>query len=260
MARRMAAASYAAPMLLRADGDAVICIGQPSHAWVSGQLARAWGNERFGTFEPREEVCLGALQHDVGMAATDREPTLNVDTGLPRSFVEWPLTDKLALWRGAPDMLISQSRYAALLASLHGHALYARMDPATRGDEIDAFLAAEERRQAELIASLGADPAEVARNQRLIWTWDSMSLALCLGWAPHTLRDVPAADGVLDVELTPAGAGRVLVAPWPFASPELRVRAEGRRLSARYEDEEELRAAWAAAPWVTVRLALSPAA
>jgi Protein of unknown function (DUF3891) len=239
-------------MLLRGDGDAVICIGQPAHAWVSGQLARAWGNERFGAVEPWEEVCLGAEQHDAGMAAADRTPTLNPETGRPRSFVEWPLAEKLALWRTAPDLVLPQSRYAALLTSLHGHALYAREDPATRGPEIDAFLAGEEARQAELLASLGADPAQVRRNQRLVWTWDSLSLALCLAWAPHTLTGVPAADGELDLELSADGR----LDPWPFTARELTVRTEGRRLAGRFEDEDALRAAWDCAPWVTLELRL----
>jgi hypothetical protein len=253
-------------MLLRADGDAVICIGQPAHAWLSGQLAHAWGNERFGAVEPWEEVCLGAEQHDIGMAVADFAPTLNPDTGLPRSFVEWPLAEKLALWRAAPDLLVPQSRYAALLASLHGHALYAREDPATRDPAIDAFLAGEEARQAELLAALRADEATaasasdelVARNHRLVWTWDSLSLALCLDWPPHTLRAVPAASGVLDVEVVPAGEGRATLDPWPFSAPVVRVHTEGRRLAGRFAHDEELQQAWSAAAWVTVELALAP--
>ena len=51
-------------MLLRPDGDSVLCIGQASHAWISGQMARAWAEP----FEPYEDVCLAAEQHDVGMA------------------------------------------------------------------------------------------------------------------------------------------------------------------------------------------------
>jgi hypothetical protein len=39
-------------VLLRRDGDGVVAIGQPAHAWVSGQFARAWGNERFGAVDP----------------------------------------------------------------------------------------------------------------------------------------------------------------------------------------------------------------
>ena len=93
-------------MLLREDDDAVITIGQPSHAWLSGQLARAWGNERFGPVEPREEVCLGAEQHDIGMAAWDLTPTRNPDTGLPRSFMEMPLGVHLELWSAGPRHLV----------------------------------------------------------------------------------------------------------------------------------------------------------
>jgi hypothetical protein len=51
-------------MLYREVKQGKIAITQPMHAWVSGQLARAWGNERFGTVEPSEEVCLGAEQHE----------------------------------------------------------------------------------------------------------------------------------------------------------------------------------------------------
>jgi len=40
-------------MLLREEGDAVIAIGQPSHTWISGQLARTWGNERLPARAPR---------------------------------------------------------------------------------------------------------------------------------------------------------------------------------------------------------------
>ena len=63
------------PMILRPDGDggSVVAIGQASHAWLSGQLARAWGNDAFAAPAPREEVVLGALQHDIGMADWDRD-------------------------------------------------------------------------------------------------------------------------------------------------------------------------------------------
>ncbi len=68
-------------MLHREDETRLILIGQPAHSWVSGQLARAWGNERFGRFEPWEEVCLAAEQHDIGMAAWDAAPELNEGQG-----------------------------------------------------------------------------------------------------------------------------------------------------------------------------------
>ena len=89
-------------MVLREDDRGVLAIGQASHAWISGQLARAWGNERFGEIEPREEVCLAAEQHDVGMAAWDLEPTRNPATGLPHSFIEMPIATHISCGALAP--------------------------------------------------------------------------------------------------------------------------------------------------------------
>jgi hypothetical protein len=51
---------------VRVDDDGALAIGQLSHSWLSGQLARAWGNDRFIAPEPREEIVLGAQQHDIG--------------------------------------------------------------------------------------------------------------------------------------------------------------------------------------------------
>jgi Protein of unknown function (DUF3891) len=242
-------------VLLRRDGDGVVAIGQPAHAWVSGQLARAWGNTRFGAVEPYEDVCLAAEQHDVGMAAWEVRPTLNERTGLPRSFMELNLDEHLEIWWSAGPLVLSQSPYAAILVSMHGTALYERRDlarlSAEDAERVRAFLAGQRELQERLIAALGADPDLVRRNQRLVWTWDSLSLALLLDWPPFALERVPTADGEIDV----AVRDRTLD-PWPFAAPELTVRCEGRRLAGPYADEEAMRAALAAAPWETVALTL----
>src|SRR5579862_2571226 len=149
-------------MLLRRDGDGVMAIGQASHAWLSGQLARAWGNEQFGPVEPPEDVCLAASQHDVGWAERDLAPILNAETGLPLSFTEMPLDVHLTLWTEGPASLVSQSRYAALLVSMHGWRLYKRRDlhglPGAEADAITRFLSQQRDFQAELLASLRADP------------------------------------------------------------------------------------------------------
>ena len=256
-------------MVLRRDGDAVIAIGQPAHAWLSGQLARTWGNERFGAVEPWEEVCLGAEQHDIGMATWDQQPTLNPENGLPRSFMELELETHLAMWSAAAPLVVPQSRYAALLVSLHGTALYERRDlgrlDARDADRVRAFLAEQGQLQDALLAALRADPqsaaaaaeAVVRRNRRLVWTWDSLSLGLLLDWAPYRLEAVPTADGEVDVEVVIGDAGVVTLDPWPFAGPHLTVRCEGRRLVGRFDDEPAMRAAFAAAPWTTLEFELA---
>lgn len=257
-------------MLLRRDDRGVLAIGQPSHAWISGQLARAWGNTQFGAPEPQEEVCLAADQHDIGMAAWDLAPSRDPRTGLPHSFMEMPLQVHLELWRGGPRRLLAQSRYAALLVSMHGFRLYARrnldqLDPAG-AEAVRAYLTEQRGFQESLLSSLRADPVTapaaaaqlVARNSQLIWTWDFLSLALCLDWAPTRARQVPTAQGPVDLALEPSGAPRRLtLAPWPFAVPTVVLRCEGRRLYVPLPSEKELREALEEAPWETVELELT---
>jgi hypothetical protein len=219
-------------MLVRDD---MIVIGQPSHAWLSGQLARAWSPT------PREEVCLAAEQHDIGMAAWDAAPKLNPETGLPRSFMQLELDDHLECWSRAARLVLPQSRYAALLVSMHGTALYERRN--VDDERVRAFL--EDQRELQARLGRGFDPDEVRRDQRLIWTWDSLSLGLLLDWQPFTLEyvGIEVRDGTLD--------------PWPFAQPRVSVRCEGRRLTERYDRQAAMREALEAAPWVTLEIELS---
>jgi Protein of unknown function (DUF3891) len=249
-------------VLLRdGDGD-VLAIGQQSHAWISGQLARAWGNDRFPAPEPWEEVCLAAEQHDAGWRTLDLEPSYNPDTGLPHGFTETPLEVHLELWTEGPRSLVSQSRYAALLASMHGWRLYERRDlsrlPATQAAAVRRFLGEQKAFQERLCDSLRPDENQLRRNSLLLWTWDYLSLALCLGWSTATAEGAPSADGLLDIDLT-AGSGDVAhLDPWPFAGDAVTVSAEGRRLPGRFEDERQMRAGLAAARWETLELRLEP--
>jgi hypothetical protein len=201
-------------LLVRPEGEGALLITQQAHAWVSGQLARAWGNERFEPPEPREQVCLAAEQHDLGMTSFDMRPDIDPETGLPLSFMEMPLGRHLAIWRAAPRRMLVQDRYAALLVSLHGSALYARREP---GPEVSEYLDEQRAFQRELAGALGVSDEEMERNQRLIWIFDSLSLALLLDWDPFEVEGIER-----------RGAS---VHPWPFADRALTVRCDARRLA-----------------------------
>ena len=209
-------------MLLRTEGDSVLCIGQASHAWVSGQMARAWAEP----FERRDEVCLAAEQHDVGMAEWDLAPELNPATGWPYGFTEMPVGVHSRLWLEAPRKLVTTSVYAAALVSLHGTRLY---EMRKRTPEVAEFL----ERQEAFRAGLGFAREDLEPASTLVWIWDYLSLALILGW-----------DG--EVEGLAVGGGRV--SPWPFRDAEIEFRCEGRRLQERFGDEAAMRAALASAP------------
>jgi len=245
-------------MLIRTEDDgSAIAIGQPSHAWISGQLARAWGNDEFGSVEPWEEVCLGAEQHDVGWSEWDRRPALNPDTGLPHTFIDLPIEPKIELWSGAAKRLVTQSRYAAVLVSMHGTGLFERFWPQGADPDLQRrFLESEREFQGELLDTLDRDPDEVRRNHLLVRVWDSLSLALCLGWDEIKLEEVPAAGGLTTLELKALSGGRVELDPWPFARESVSVQCEGRRLTGRFDDEAALHAALDAAPWLRLEFEL----
>lgn len=185
-------------MLLVDHPEGKVAVAQPAHAWISGQLARAWADA-----SPREEVCLAAEQHDIPWLEWERDPSYDPQTGYPFTFMSLDMPTKLAMWETGPDVLVAQSRYAALLVSMHGSRLY-------KGLDRSAF-------EREVRATLDASDEEVERNSRLIATWDGMSLALLLGWRPWE-----------DAGIQMHADGRV--EPWPFAASSLTVRTEGRLL------------------------------
>jgi len=239
-------------VLLHHDDGGVVCIGQAAHSWVSGRLARRWGNERFDPPAPRAEVCLGAEQHDIGMAEWDRRPELDTRTGYPVPFLELPVATHLALWSEAPERILCQSPYAALLVSMHGHALFEDRDPTP---EIERYLRDQEALQRDLLARIGGDPSRARRNQQLVWAVDYLALVgLIPAWAP---RDMPTPGPTLHVRTD--GDRRVTVDPWPFAEPEeITLAYPGRRLTAPSRTARELHARLAGAPWVAVPVTWAP--
>lgn len=249
-------------MLVAKHGDGHVVVTQQAHAWLSGQLARAWGSEDFGPVVPREEVCLAAEQHDLGMAGWDRAPELNSRTGLPRSFMEMDLATHLRLWTEGPELLLGQSRYAGLLASMHGSALYARrdlssMEPPAR-ELVTQFLSRRAEFEQRVRDTLAAGEGEIARNQRLVWTWDGMSLALILGWAPWVAEGVPLAEsGQSDVRVDAHGH-EYMLSPWPFAPERVTVRTQGRLLTSGCAEQADLQRALDTAPWIDLDYELVP--
>lgn len=250
-----------------------IGITQPTHAWVSGQLAQAWGNERVGFFAPHAAVCLGAEQHDVGWVPWETAPTLNPATGYPHSFTEVPPEVHTQLWSGAKHLALPMGRYVALLVSLHGSGLYERFthwknSPATV-PVVEAFLHQEKVFQQSLIAQLQQDPAyapyvtgdAIARNRTLIALWDALSLAICMGvTAEKTFAEVPTASGETTLSLISiqGDPSQIQVEPWCFQAEHVTLVFEGRVFRHPMQDPAVFQEGLANAPWVTLTATLRP--
>ncbi len=260
-------------MLYRTIGQDRICITQPTHAWISGQLAHVWGNEIFGEVTPYEAVCLGAEQHDIGWIPWESAPTFNPQTGYPCSFGEIPAEIHTKLWAGAKHLAMPMGRYAALLVSLHGTGLYERFTHWKKSPEatrfVEAFLLQEQEFQRRLIEQLAEDPAyqpyvtpeAIARNQKLVATWDALSLAICMGVTEQKqFEKIPAATGETTLTLIPMNDDptRLWVEPWCFQSHQVTVVFEGRILKEKAQDEAMMREQLANAPWETLTATLYP--
>lgn len=242
-------------MLLRKDGLDMIAIPQPSHAWLSSQMARVWGNRRFAPPAPYHEVCLAAGQHDIGWLDWEKAPTLDAGTGLPQEFSKVPTTMHTALWRKGVRHARAFGRYPALLVSLHADTIYARhFDFAKASPEsaeaVRAFLDEQHRFQARTAASLRADPtlAEQAspetleHNRLLIAALDCMSLEICWGVKNEfKIPDVPTAGAqTAELCIRPGDSEGLAIDPWPFRIASVAVRAEGKRLRGRFATEADL--------------------
>lgn len=261
-------------MLYRVLGHTRICITQPTHAWVSGQLAQAWGNAQFGELAPYRAVCLGAEQHDIGWLPWEAAPTLNPDTGYPHSFNEVAPEVHTQLWAGAKHLAMPMGRYTALLVSFHGTGLYQRFTHWQRSPTatrvVEAFLQQEQDFQHQLIQRLAQDPAYapyvtpamITRNQHLVAILDALSLMMCMGVTePRQVEHVPTATGETALSLSPIDRDptRLSVDPWCFQTDQVTVEFEGRILAEPSMDEQMMRDRLAHAPWVTLTTTLSPA-
>lgn len=236
-------------MLIVDRGEAWTAITQPAHAWLAGQLARSWGTRDIAPPEPRADVCLGIEQHDVAWVAYDRRPPLHAETGRAASFIEAPIRERHLIWHDAPERVLAQSPWAALLVSLHGtniHTRYVSVDhlPAEDADIVRGYLADQRALQDRLIAIAGTTRAAAERQAELLFALDALSLSLCHGWPE---RELPAVDGVV-IRYLPSGEREALLDPWPFAEPQVRATLGARTLTERFTDEEPMQAALANAP------------
>jgi hypothetical protein len=260
-------------MLYRTIDENRICITQPTHAWVSGQLAQVWGNELFGSLAPYQAVCLGAEQHDIGWIPWEAAPTLNPDTGYPHSFNEVAPEVHTQLWAGAKHLAMPMGRYATLLVSLHGTGLYERFTHWQNSPEstriVEAFLNQEKKFQQQLIHCLEQDPVyapyvtpeAITRNQHLVATLDALSLLICMGVTnQRQLEQVPIATGETTITLMSVDHNptQLSVEPWCFQPDEVTVVFEGRMLNEKATDEQTMRDRLATASWITLTATLRP--
>jgi hypothetical protein len=245
-----------------------LAIAQTAHSWISGQFARAWGNKDFSSFQPFEQMCFAAEQHDIGFLRWENAPTLNETTGMPYTFEELPERDHFEIWRTGISQLRPVCLYASLVVSLHFCNLCERFHSGCNGhdrSESDAFLR-EQREYQEVARSLLQDDPlmenslegrVLTHHRDLLATWDLFSLQLCRGRCNEfKLPQVPIWEGGnADILVRKKDSAENIweVEPWPFNGESLTAISEGKWIRERFTGLEAMRSAIQSADRITLR-------
>jgi Protein of unknown function (DUF3891) len=218
-----------------------LLISQVEHARISGELAKAWA-ESYSA-----EVIDAITHHDDGWAAWEAAPQFDEERGRPLSFTELAIEDAIQIW---DDSIASARRFGPLasaivaghFAGLAGGSEHASQ-PLTKS-WIDN--SKQERRTwlDEWSRLSEANTQEVAEQaQQMLYAADLLSLWLCMnGPVSRGGDDASPANSEMQTrsstvlgkfsfrqqDLTALAAEIVWqgsLAPWPFASGELRLQS-----------------------------------
>lgn len=245
------------------SGPGALAIGQPAHAWISGQLLRAWA-ERLD-----EPLLLAAERHDIAWLDWETAPSFDPTTGRPHSFRAVGAAVHAPMWaRGVERALGAWGTRVALLVSRHGGLIYTRYTdrrhlPEADAAAVDRYLEAQAPLQAAWARALGLDAAALAHDTALVALSDTLSLALCGDLRTPVEVEAPDRAGGrrrLRLAARPGDGAGFTLSPWPFRGEALAVECEARPLpeAGRCADEAAMHA-WLAAPErVAFRARLTP--
>jgi Protein of unknown function (DUF3891) len=264
-------------VIRRDDHGDWLIIPQNEHARIAGELARAWGNERFAS----QGLLFGVERHDAGWRLWDEAPQLDaflakhpradqpladvqllhLPTGIPRSFMDMRMRDSTAIWSQSiahsgvdPLAGIGVSRHFCNLARLVKAAARTGREDC---DAIEVFLDEQARVEAQFAerARLQYGAAKSAADLERLFDFafqtvrffDAVSLWLCCEARTQPQRMMaPTGEAIT---LIPKDPPKVAIDPYPLAVEELHLETPVRRIRARkYADEADYRQAFNAAP------------
>jgi hypothetical protein len=233
-------------------------ITMKEHLDFCGQLARAYGNDRFESLHPYDEVLYVVDHHDRGWDDYDRNPGIDPSSGLPYLMSRTPAVDSVKTNRGSPDFNEAHHPYCGLLSSMHTWGLYNKRYGFTQfvvrtrntvsiqvadpnRPMVDKMLADEVERQDRLKQALAKNEAtrpwveenRLFQNYKQLTFFDTLSLYFHLCYASE--RDEMV---YIHVPMTAQSDSNITVKkvsdqvysldPFPFAGDTLKLTCRGR--------------------------------
>jgi hypothetical protein len=228
------------------------------HMELCGQMARAFGNNRFEGLDPAQLVLYVVENHDRGWDAYDTNPGLDPSTRLPYLMARTPVPDAIKTNIGSPDHNQSHHPYCGLLSSMHTWGLYNRRYgfsqfvvraisslsipmPDAHRLQLEAMLAAELDRQRRLKTVLATDPAtrpwseeaHTLQNYKQLQFFDTLSLYFHLYHAGERGDEVyihvpMSAEEDTNVTVRKLDDTAYSLDPFPFRADTLSLACRGR--------------------------------
>jgi hypothetical protein len=223
-------------------GEPRLAVMMHEHTALSGQFARAFGNDCFEPVWPNDLMFYVVSHHDAGWAEFDRDPVTDESTGLPYNLVETPVEYITITSRQSADFNARHHPYCGLISSMHSWGLYNgryglsdlvlidKIPPVDR-PLAERMLAGEIDRQKKLKAEIGknADTAGWIEEERLFQNYKQLqffdTLALYFNRthpdqrAQQDFQHVPLnAHQDVRVTIRPREPGVYEVLPYPFAA------------------------------------------
>ena len=229
------------------------------HLDFCGQMARAYGNDRFERPEPYDQVLYVVDNHDRGWDDYDVNPGLDPSTGLPYLMSRTPAVASVKTNRGSPDFNETHHPYCGLLSSMHTWGLYNRRygfsqfvvraarntvsiivaDP--NRSMVDKMLTDEVARQERLKRELAKTPAtrpwleerHLFQNYKQLTFFDTLALYFHLYHASERGEEVyihvpMTADSDANVTAKKIDDRTYSLDPFPFAGDTLKLSCRGR--------------------------------
>lgn len=261
-------------MICRPEGNGWLFVTQATHAWMSGELAAAWGNDEFAAPEPRDAVLLATRLHDIGWLGWDAAPRLD-RSGQPVDFLDTTLDDTIPIWRQAVQQVGLLNPFAALLVCRHAMTIYRRRlergaDPPDQRAKILALLDEQESSHEAIAARLSEHPLYRTslgeERLKVIYRWlrtcDLFSLVLLSSRMPSAgvIEAVPGNDwGELrSIHYVRQDPFTLLIDPSPFGTRDLRLKVDVRRYDRKtFTDEARYHAALSDATWQQIDVTIA---
>jgi Protein of unknown function (DUF3891) len=238
-------------------GEPRLAIMMHEHTALSGQFARAFGNDRFEPVQPDDLMFYIVSHHDEGWAEFDRNPVIDENTGLPYNLIETPAEHVTVTSRRSPQFNEQQHPYCGLMSSMHSWGLYngryglsnlVLIDRIPLQDRplAERMLDGELNRQKRLKAEIALDPqmagwleeGHLFQNYKQLQFFDTLALYFNRTHpserAEQKFEHVPLnARQDLSITVRPREPGVYEMSPYPFAANSAEFAFAGRLIEPR---------------------------